>query len=78
MVLAQKKLLQAQNVLVVLGSSATNCHAYSKWVLATAQFISSNTWEEELAELKSEADRDWLKANSYVVNVGSQKQFLSD
>ena len=78
MVLAQKKLFQAQNALIVLGSSATNCHAYSKWVWATAQLISSNTWEEELNELKSEADREWLVAKGYVINVGSRKQYIDD
>jgi hypothetical protein len=78
MVLAQKKLFQSPNALVVLGSSTTNCHAYTKWVWGTAQFIASNTWEEELDALESEADREWLIANSHVINVRSQKQYLED
>ena len=76
MVLAQKKLFQSQNALVVLGSSTTNCHSYSKWVHGCAQFITSNTWIEELEALSSPADKSWLRDNSIVVNVGSALQYM--
>ena len=76
MVLNQKNMFQSPNALVSLGQSATSCYAYDVYVWQTGQFIASNTWLEELENLTSDAGRNWLIANSIVVNVGSQKQYL--
>ena len=71
MILAQKKLFQAPPVDVRLGCSATNCHAYDVFVSGVAMMVCTNTWFDDLDELKKPSDRAWLEANSIVVNVGS-------
>ena len=67
-ILKQKKLLQCPPALIQLGTSATNAFAYQVWVHQKLMIVSSNTWFEELLQL-SEADREWLTANSVVIHV---------
>ena len=72
MVLRQKKLFQAPPVDCRMGASNTNCHAYDVYVSGVAMMIASNTWESEVAALKRHEDRDWLRDNSMVVDVGKE------
>ena len=67
-VAAQRKLFQAQSASVQLGCSATNCHAYDVFVWGKKMVLCSNNWEASLMDL-SEADREWVNANSYVLSV---------
>ena len=68
MVLCHKKLFQASIDQVTCGSSPTNQHAYQVVVHAACIIVTSNTWSEELAKL-SEADREWLSANSLHLRI---------
>ena len=61
---------------VRLGCSTTNCHAYDVFVSGVAMMIASNTWRSELEALKRDEDRQLLKDNSIVVEVGSQPLWL--
>lgn len=63
MVIRQKRLMQAPACMVLLGASATNCHAYKVWVHRTKFVICSNDWDMKVADLK-EPDQAWLAANS--------------
>ena len=55
-----------------MGASTTNCHAYDVYVSGVAMMIASNTWVSEVAALKRHEDRDWLRDNSMVVEVGKE------
>ena len=76
MVLQQKKLFQAPPTPVRLGCSTTNCHAYDVFVSGVGLMIASNTWLADLAAIKREEDRQWLEANSIVVDVGTVPLWL--
>ena len=69
MVIAQKKLFQAPPCFVELGCSATNCHSYKVLVSGIRLVNCSNGRTEAVAAMKLQADRDWLKENSFVLNV---------
>ena len=71
MVVAQKKLFQGPAVVVVLGCSGTNCHAYKVWVYGVRMVVSSNRWDVELQTMPS-SDADWLRSNSVFVQVTEQ------
>ena len=64
----QRKLFQAQAAPVQLGCSATNCHSYEVFVWRKKLVLSSNNWHSSLQELPA-ADRDWVNANSIVLDV---------
>jgi len=69
LVLRNKKLFQAPASFVQLGCSTTNCHTYEHWLNQIALVITSNTWPMEKLLLRSDADREWLDANSVVLHV---------
>ena len=71
MVIAQKKLFQAPPCMVELGCSTTNCHSYKVLVSGIRLVICSNGWSEALGNMKSQADKDWLNDNSFVLDVKS-------
>ena len=64
----QRKLFQAQAALVQLGCSATNCHSYEVFVWRKKLVLASNNWHASLCLLPA-ADREWVKANSIVMDV---------
>ena len=68
MVLAQRKVFQAGNSSVQLGSSATNCHIYTVHVHRVKMVLCTNNWRTEEAVMSLQ-DVQWLEANSVVVNV---------
>ena len=76
MVIAQKKLFQAPPCDVTLGMSVTNCHSYRVFVSGIGLMICSNTWDELVAKMDIDADREWLQDNSIVVNVGTRKLWV--
>ena len=69
MVLSQRRLFQAPPCFVDLGCSATNCHKYQVFVSGIMMMVASNTWTQQVVALKHAGDRQWLGANSFVVNV---------
>ena len=75
MVIKQKKLFQAPPCFVELGCSTTNCHAYRVLLTGIRLVICSNGWSEEVAAMRSQADRDWLHDNSIVLNVHGTPMF---
>ena len=52
MVINQKLLMQGPPCLVKLGQSSTNCHAYDVFVSGIMMIICSNTWAEEVDNLR--------------------------
>ena len=69
LVLRNKKLFQAPASFVQLGCSTTKCHTYEHWLHQTAMVITSNTRPMDKLLLRSDADREWLDANSVVLQV---------
>ena len=69
LVIAQQKLFQAPPCFVELGCSTTNCHSYKVLVSGIRLVICSNGWSEAVASMSSQADKDWLNDNSFVLNV---------
>ena len=67
-VIRQKKLFQAPPVDVAMGSSATNCHAYSVFVSGVKFVVCSNDWTPKKQLLPVE-DQAWLDHNSIVLKV---------
>ena len=76
MVLKNRRLFQAPNTAVTVGSSPTNALAYDLYLNGTLLVAASNNWEKELAALPSE-DRSWLDANMVYVLV-KEKLFKAD
>ena len=68
MVLRQKKLFQAPNCFIQLGTSTTNCHAYTVFLSGTGLVVCANTWMERL-RLLSPADQEWITTNSFVEHI---------
>ena len=68
MVLRQKKLFQAPNCFIQLGTSTTNCHAYTVFPSGTGLVVCANTWMERL-RLLSPADQEWITTNSFVEHI---------
>ena len=68
MVLRQKRLFQAPNCFIQLGTSTTNCHAYTVFLSGTGLVVCANTWMERLCRL-SPADQEWINTNSFVAHV---------
>ena len=58
-----------------LGCSATNCHSYKVLLSGIKLVICSNGWTEAVAGMKSQADKDWLQDNSFVLDVGSEPMY---
>ena len=75
MVIAQKKLFQAPPCFVEMGCRATNCHSYNVMVSGIRLVICSNGWNEAVAGMKSQADKDWLEDNSIVVDVKGEPMY---
>ena len=67
-VLKNKRLFQAPNTPVIVGSSPTNALAYSVYLGDTLLVVCSNDWEQELATLPA-GQRDWLVGNMVFVSV---------
>ena len=67
-VAAQRKLFQAQATPVQLACSATNCFSYEVFVWRKKLVLASNNWHSSLS-LVSAPDRDWIQANSIVLDV---------
>ena len=74
MVLKNKRLFQAPNTPVIVGSSPTNALAYSVFLGDTLLVVASNDWDLELAALP-EKQRDWLMGNMVFVSV-QEKLYL--
>ena len=68
MVLASRRLFQAPNANVIIGTSPTNMNAYSVYLNNAALVIATNTWRQELPALPS-AEREWLEANMVYIEV---------
>ena len=68
MVLKNRRLFQAPNTAVTVGSSPTNALAYEVYLNDTLLVVASNNWEKELAALPP-GERAWLDANMVYVNV---------
>lgn len=68
MVLKNRRLFQAPNCPVTIGSSPTNRDAYDVYLNNTMLVICSNTWSSQLAGTPS-ADAEWIKANQVYVHV---------
>ena len=69
MVLQQRKLFQAPAVEVELGCSTTNCYRYRAFVSGVRMVICSNTWVQDAARLEPLALQDWLRQNSFVLQI---------
>ena len=69
MVLSQRRSFQAPPCFVDLRCSATNCHKYQVFVPGMMMMVASNPWTQQVVALKHAGDRQWLGANSFVVNV---------
>ena len=67
-VAAQRKLFQAQATPVQLACSSTNCFSYEVFVWRKKLVLASNNWHSSMARL-AEADREWIVANSILVDV---------
>ena len=76
MVLRNRRLFQAPNTPVVVGSSPTNALAYALYLGDTLLVVASNNWEQELSALP-EGQRSWLEANMVFISV-KEKLFLED
>ena len=76
MVLKNKRLFQAPNTPVIVGSSPTNALAYSVFLGDTLLVVSSNDWEQELSALPDN-QCDWLLGNMVFVSV-QEKLYLED
>ena len=76
MILRQKLLIQAPPDFVSLGCSTTNCHAYQVFVSGIQFVICSNKWISEVENLDCVEDREWLKENSIVLDVGDEPMFI--
>ena len=63
--------------LVKLGQSCTNCHAYDVCVSGIMLIICSNTWAEDVENLRKEGDRDWIYENQVYYNTGEEKLYLT-
>ena len=64
LVLLNKKLFQAGVSLCKLGDSSTGMYSYSVWPFRLRFIITSNNWMELVGKLKSDPDKEWLRANS--------------
>ena len=76
LVLKLKRLFQSPSAYITLGTSTTNCHAYTIYPHRIGMIICSNRWAEELAALELDADRRWLNDNSIVLDVGSERMYV--
>ena len=76
MILSQKLLIQGPPDFVSLGCSTTNCHAYQVFVSGIQFVICSNKWLSEVENLECVEDREWLRANSIVLDVGKVPMFI--
>ena len=68
LVLKNRRLFQAPNTPVTVGSSPTNALAYDLYLNDTLLVVASNNWEQELAALRVR-ERSWLEANMVFVAV---------
>ena len=68
LVLNQNKLLQAPSCSLQMGTSTTNCHAYTVFLSGTGLVVCANTWMERL-RLLSPADQEWITTNSFVEHI---------
>ena len=73
MVLRNRRLFQAPNTGVTVGSSPTNALAYELYLNDTLLVVASNNWQQELAALPP-SQHSWLEANMIFVSV-KQKLF---
>jgi hypothetical protein len=68
MVLKNRKLFQAPNALVTLGTSPTNRDAYSVCLNDTLLVICSNSWKLQVS-LTPSVDAEWIRKNQVYVDV---------
>ena len=66
-----KKLLQASNEVVTLGSSPTMSHSYQVHVHRCMIIVCSNVWAAEMAAIPLH-HRNWLADNSVVVEIAQE------
>ena len=70
MVRRNRRLFQAPNVSITIGTSPTNRDAYEVYLNDTLLVICSNSWKHQLDEMGS-LDADWIKSNQVYVEVTS-------
>ena len=63
-----KRLFQAPDVWVAMGTSKTNCYSAKAWVFRKKMVIASNNWRADVKKL-SKSDRNWVKKNTIFVRV---------
>ena len=68
LILNYRRLLQAPNGRVIIGSSPTNRDTYGVYLHHCALVVASNSWHVELPALPA-ADQEWLKANMVFMEV---------
>ena len=73
-VLKNKRMFQAPNTPVIVGSSPTNALAYSVFLGDTLLVVASNDWTHELAALPAQL-HEWLEGNMVFVSV-QEKLYL--
>lgn len=66
-----KKLLQASNEVVTLGSSPTMSHSYQVHAHRCMIIVCSNVWAAEMAAIPPH-HREWLADNSVVVEIAQE------
>ena len=64
-----RKLFQHTATLIDLGHSPTGQHIKHVWLNDAVSIIATNRWEEDVATLPSQSDKDWIHANTIVVPV---------
>ena len=68
MILKNRRLFQAPNCPVTIGTSPTNRDAYDVYLNDAKLVICSNNWASLVANLRP-ADADWIRANQIYVLV---------
>ena len=70
LVLHHKKLFQGPAAVLRLGTSGANMYSYSVWLNGIMLVVGSNTWSDELDNLRRK-DAEWLQRNSVHVVINS-------
>ena len=72
LVLDSRKLFQCPPAWITLGLSPTGRDAYRVWLNDCVMVIGSNSWSEQLAQLKRPSDEEWIRANQVHIIVTSK------
>ncbi len=77
MIINQKLLIQGPPDWVKLRCSTTHCHAYEVFVSGIQFVICSNKWVSQVGKLACIEDREWLTENSFLIEVGRTRMYVS-